>query len=145
VYQRREVTPLNGPVLSSEQGEREVTVTFSAFQRIDSYISDYLITVAAERLTATAPVTSDSDGDHLVAFIEELAEGFRGWQGERTWRSMEDQLRISATWRSGGHVALTFRATPSIYDKWAVTADVTVEAGEDMRRFADDLAIFFRG
>ena len=129
-------------MLASDHGERAVKVTFSAYQPVDSYISNYLVTIAAERLTATTPVTTGSDGDRLVEFVQGLAEEFRGWQGHRSWRSLEDQLRITATWQSGGRVVLTLRATPSIYDRWSVTADVTIEAGEDMRRFADDLATF---
>lgn len=75
-------------------------------------------------------------------FIQQLVDDFRGWEGTRSWRSLEDQLRIDATWTGGGHVELSFRLTPSVQDKWAVNVRFTLEAGEELRSLRDGLAAF---
>jgi uncharacterized protein DUF6228 len=72
--------------------------------------------------------------------MQELADDFRGWDGTRSWRSLEDQLRIEATWQSGGHVRLLFHLTPSVDDKWTVSVAFTLEAGEELRTLSKDLA-----
>jgi Family of unknown function (DUF6228) len=41
--------------------------------------------------------------ESLATFFEELAESWRGWQGERIYESIEHDLRIVAT-----HDGLTF-------------------------------------
>ena len=66
----------------------------------------------------------------------ELAEDFRGWSGERTWRSVNRELRVTATHHSGGHVGLCWTlAEPH----WELSVAVTVDAGEDMRRLASEV------
>lgn len=118
-----------GPVLTARSWERRVELAFSDYRSMDDYIGEYLVRVNADGLTAMVPVIASVGGDDLSAFVDELSEDFRGWDGTRHWRSLEDQLQIEATWADGGHVRLRFRARPSIYDLWTVTVDVTLEAG----------------
>jgi hypothetical protein len=87
-------------------------------------------------------VLSLAGGDGLPAFLESLASSFRGWTGAQTWRSLEDQLRVEATWANGGHVTLLFRIKPSVYETWEVAASFTVEAGAEMQTLASELARF---
>ncbi|MFD5110521.1 MULTISPECIES: DUF6228 family protein [Streptomyces] len=77
------------------------------------------------------------DGDGLELFLSSLAEDFRGWQGARTWHSLEYDLTLSAEHRSGGHVHLTW----GIHDRppaeeWHFETTTVHAAGEDMRHLA---------
>lgn len=49
---------------------------------------------------------------NLPTFLDELARDFHGWLGERSWRSLENDLGVSAVFRSGGHVGLTWTPAP---------------------------------
>jgi hypothetical protein len=94
-------------------------------------------------LTVESPVLSLAGGDGLGAFLDHLANNFRGWTGTRMWRSIEEQLRIEATWADGGHVTLRFLITPSIYERWEVAVSFTVEAGAEMQTLASETTRFF--
>lgn len=77
----------------------------------------------------------------LASFIEELQTNWRGWDGERTWESLEGDVRVGATHDSGGHVQLSVRLAP-IRDRprqqleWQLVAAIWIAAGEDLRDLA---------
>lgn len=135
-----------GPVITSRAGERQARLAFASYLPEDGYISEFTVTANADGLTATARViTPSGDGYGLPGFIRKLADDFREWEGVRSWRSLEDQLRVEATWRDGGHVSLRFHMTPSVYDNWTVSMNFTLEAGEELCRLGEDLASFMQG
>src|SRR5262249_46137098 len=82
------------------------------------------------------------DGDGIVDWADDLAESYRGWDGVRTWESLEGDLRIDATHDGQGHVNLRFVVRgPRGYepDAWEASVVVTVDAGEDMRSLVAEL------
>jgi Family of unknown function (DUF6228) len=124
----------------------DVQLTLSTPQRPwNDMIVDYLVDLSGAGLQAQTMVTS-LDGDGLPDFLDDLGERFRGWSGARDWRSLEDQLRIEATWLSRGHVTLRVRVRPKAYDTpWDLSVDFDVEAGAQMESLADEVASFFSG
>ena len=48
---------------------------------------DFLVTAQGESVRSEVTVRT-WDGDGLDLFLDELAEGFRGWTGTRAWRSL---------------------------------------------------------
>jgi hypothetical protein len=82
----------------------------------------------------------------LPAFLAQLAQDFRGWPGERNWRSLESDLCISAVFRAGGHVGLTWtlRPWPARYGGWSASVTTWLEAGEQMTALAADVEVFLR-
>ncbi|MFJ9560202.1 DUF6228 family protein [Streptomyces fuscichromogenes] len=83
----------------------------------------------------------DSD---LTAFLEELAADYRGWDGERSWQTNDRDLTVSAVFRSGGHVGLTWtvRPWPRAAGGWSASATTWLEAGEQMTALAADIRRF---
>ncbi|MFF3801550.1 DUF6228 family protein [Streptomyces sp. NPDC002032] len=51
----------------------------------------------------------DSD---LVPFPEGVTADYRGWEGERNWQTRDQDLAVSAVFRSGGHVGPTWTMRP---------------------------------
>lgn len=92
-----------------------------------------------EALSAVWEPTPD-----LPAFLSGLAEDFRGWSGGRSWRSLERDLAITAVFRSGGHVGLTWilRPWPAKHGGWSTTVTTWQVAGEQMTALADDVHTF---
>ncbi|MDO0933778.1 DUF6228 family protein [Streptomyces sp. DG2A-72] len=71
----------------------------------DDLMRDFLATAQGESVRIEVMVRT-WDGDGLDVFLAELAEEFRGWNGIRTWRSLEDDLTLTAE-HAGSHVRLT--------------------------------------
>jgi hypothetical protein len=83
-------------------------------------------------------------GPDLAPFLEGLAADFRGWEGERTWRTEDRDLSVSAVFRSRGHVGLTWtlRPWPDAARGWSASVTTWLEAGEQMSLLAADLRHF---
>lgn len=83
----------------------------------------------------------DSD---LAPFLDELAADYRGWDGERSWQTNDRDLAVSAAFRSGGHVGLTWtvRPWPKAAGGWSASVTTWLEAGEQMTTFAADIRSF---
>jgi hypothetical protein len=76
----------------------------------------------------------------LAAFVQDLADDWHGWRGERTWRSKDGELCLDATHDGRGHVTLgvTLRQTP-YGEGWTARVALEVEAGEQLSGLAQDL------
>lgn len=60
-----------------------------------------------------------------------------GFEGERTWRSIEGHLAVSARADLVGHVAVSFTVRNGAWSPWQVRLDgVSVDAGEEMSAVA---------
>ncbi len=75
--------------------------------------------------------------DDLVRFFRSLASDWRGWDGERTYESLERELRLTAVHH--GHVSIKARLRPSVPDGWSATATFGLDPGEEMTRVADEV------
>jgi hypothetical protein len=84
----------------------------------------------------------------LADFFAGFAADWRGWDGARTWESVEGDLRIEAQHKFG-HVQLrvTVRAHGSGWgnEGWSATADLTIDPGEQLSQAAAGLADLPRG
>lgn len=82
-------------------------------------------------------------GDTLTPFLDHLADQFAGWDGALSWSSLEPGLGISAAHHSRGHVVLSWTVGPADPPAaWSASVEITVEAGEQLRRFASDVSRF---
>ncbi|HEV8429368.1 MAG TPA: DUF6228 family protein [Pyrinomonadaceae bacterium] len=81
----------------------------------------------------------------FVTFFDELAPDWKGFAGEKEWKSVEEDFAQSATSNGLGVVALRVTLESGLYeDDWCVQAIIHVEAGQ-----LEDLALrarlFFTG
>jgi hypothetical protein len=80
---------------------------------------------------------------HPGHWFRELAENWRGWEGERKWASLEGEITLSATNDRRGHVAMRVQMRSGFWDNdWHVTATVQVDPGQ-LDGFARHAAMFF--
>jgi hypothetical protein len=111
--------------------------------------SDELLTVEASiratDLQGAASVLT-YEGDGLVSFLTDLAESVQGWVGSRNWRSLDNDLAIGATYDGLGRITLRVRLRGSHEpDAWELEVPLTLQPGEAMQAFADDVARFLAG
>ncbi|MEZ0115077.1 hypothetical protein ABH920_009112 [Catenulispora sp. EB89] len=83
--------------------------------------------------------------EYLSTFLGGLAADFRGWDGERVWRT--NHLGLAATFASGGHVRLVWTLSDSLVmpDSWQASVSTWIEAGEQMVQVAEQAREFLRG
>ncbi|MFF3013781.1 DUF6228 family protein [Streptomyces sp. NPDC057939] len=108
----------------------------------DDLMLDFLVKAQGQGLSIETVVRT-WDGDGLGIFLSSLAEDFRGWEGARTWRSLEHDLTVSAVHRSGGHVHLTWGIHGRPHrDDWHFETTTVHAAGEDLRHLAAEIETF---
>ncbi|MEV6481572.1 DUF6228 family protein [Streptomyces sp. NPDC051576] len=127
------------------QDNPSVGVTFRDRFSPDPDSVHYAVELRAPGLTARVDEVVawiwDSD---LTVFLEELAADYRGWDGARSWYTNDRDLTVSAVFRSGGHVGLTWtvRPWPRAVGGWSASVTTWLEAGEQMTALAADIRRF---
>ena len=107
----------------------------------------WLVTISLPGLGASAEVDAFAyDGEHTLALLfRRLADDWRGWEGERTWSSLEGDFDLAATHDGLGHVALQVRLRSGPYaEDWLLTSTIWLDAGQ-LNALARDAAAFSSG
>ncbi|MFF9487588.1 DUF6228 family protein [Streptomyces sp. NPDC014676] len=129
-------------------GTSSVGVTFCDRFSFDADSVHYAVELRAPGLTARVNEVVawiwDSD---LITFLEDLAADHRGWDGERSRQTDDRDLTVSAVFRSGGYVGLTWavRPWPQAAGVWGASVTTWLEAGEQMATLAADVRNFLTG
>ncbi|MGW0657564.1 DUF6228 family protein [Streptodolium elevatio] len=128
-------------IIGGRPGAASLTLTHD---NADDYVTTIIATANDAGLNASIRVaTSPGDGG-LSAFLGELAENFRSWEGTRTWSSWGRELTASAAFRSRGHVAITWSLTRRFAEEeeWRAEVTTVIEAGAEMSALASEVAAF---
>ena len=110
----------------------------------DGCVQRARVEIRADGLAAHIIATLDSTAPQTLAeFFGQLDADWRGWDGERHWSALEG-MAIEAS-HGGGHVVITVTIEPppvpsAKADVWSARAVFTLEAGEQLRTVARDLA-----
>ena len=75
----------------------------------------------------------------LPNFLRGLEADWRGWQGERTWRSTEPGLDIVAR-HDGGHIWMLWTAVDGPMKHWTASVEVMIDPGEQLSALVRDVA-----
>jgi Family of unknown function (DUF6228) len=130
----------------AEIGSAGVSVTFASGHRLPHGVVELLdVTIRDVDLEARKSVYEGyTDGfEQLVRFFEDLAASWRGWRGERTYESIEHDLRIVAT--HDGHIRLRVQLWQSTDpDGWKLETALKLDAGEQLSQAAKDLSAVVR-
>lgn len=133
---------------SVEIGRAPTTVTFRSASRErsdDPYASGSLVVeLRSEGLELVQSVFMISfDWDALGSLFSDMAESWRGWDGEKEWSSLESHLRISATSDHLGHCILNFTVQDHPEFTWrTIVHGLVLDAGEEMAALAEEIRLF---
>ncbi|MET9630951.1 DUF6228 family protein [Lentzea sp. NPDC006480] len=83
------------------------------------------------------------DHDGLARFFERLAADYLGWDGERTWRSYDEEFAVAARFHSRGRVELRWSLADKVNHAWSANITTWIHAGEDMLGLAGGLRALF--
>jgi hypothetical protein len=81
--------------------------------------------------------------DGVRQFFEGLAADWRGWEGERTWASLEGDIELAASHNKLGRVTVVVRLRNEQWSgvsRWSAAADLVVDAGA-LDRIAREAAV----
>lgn len=110
----------------------------------DEYVPYWCIELLADGFSAVRHDIALIGTPALAEFVAELADAFEGWQGIRTWCNADGDFRLEARHERGGHVRLGWHITTGWVvvrrGAWTASATVVLEAGEEMRQLAADIA-----
>ena len=90
--------------------------------------SFFLATLRSRGVIGTARVGSFM-ANGLADFFAYMAEHWRGWDGIRTWGSLEGELKMTARSDRLGHVFLDVTLREGAPEKWTLRASLVLEAG----------------
>jgi hypothetical protein len=130
-------------LLSADGESRLLFSDREPFDR-DQPLEGFSVRITVRNLTAEGRVCADRDNGHPASLFAEVARQWRGWPGELSWESMENELELRCTHDKLGHVRLRVRLGRS-WDwpgDWQVWTAVTVEGGQ-LDRLATEAAAFF--
>lgn len=113
----------------------------------DEWVTTVVATIKDTGLQASVRVAMSSTPHGLPAYLEDLADRFRGWEGARTWESWGRELAASAVFRAGGHVAVTWTLARRFdaEKEWRAEVTTVVEAGAEMSSLTAAAAVFIAG
>jgi Family of unknown function (DUF6228) len=107
-------------------------ITLSNFVGEDpsSLAESFLVTVNGYEIHATTRVSSFRSPS-LAEYFQDIADNWRGWEGEKYWSTLESDLEFKATSDKLGHVRLEFSLKrPYTQFGWVLQAALELEAGQ---------------
>ncbi len=106
----------------------------------DGFITYYVLTAMAPGFNASLEVdVSCGVGTSPADFLAEIAEAWRGWEGVKTWETIEGEFELSASSDSAGHYFLKVRMKGG---GWSAALAFEVDAGE-IEFFSKQAKAFF--
>jgi Family of unknown function (DUF6228) len=122
-------------------------LTLSNPQHLESgEIRQVTATVQVEDATATSRIQAHyAHGfDDLCAFLADLAKHWKGWEGQKSWTSLEADLTIVARFEGFGRVVLSVELRgPDAPFAWTFSAAITTDPGAQMTQAAHDARHLF--
>jgi hypothetical protein len=82
--------------------------------------------------------------DSLPHFLAGLAAGWRGWEGERNWQSLESDVELTATHNGLGTIALAVTLRNDVSSGWNARALLTLDAGTALDQLAREASLHLR-
>jgi Family of unknown function (DUF6228) len=103
----------------------------------------FKVKISAHDLTAIALVYRVHGGFSPASLFAQMAADWKGWQGEFTWESMENELSLRCEQDRAGHVSIRIATCSGPTEEdWKVQATVMTEAGQ-LERIAVESSLFF--
>lgn len=108
----------------------------------EGWLESYRARLESRNLKAEVVVDNAPYGESVVEYFRTLNQHWKGWEGERSWYSLEGECSFSASMAKTGHVALTVRLNvyPNICE---ATAVLDIEAGQ-LEALTDEMRQFFK-
>ena len=111
----------------------------------EGVLESYRVRLVDNGLSAVIRVDHSQIFQGMPTYFSEIAEAWRGWTGEKNWRSAGADFLLVTTCDSRGHITIKATIRPeSSTDSWRASTSVCVEAGQ-LDRIVNLTRLFFSG
>jgi hypothetical protein len=127
------------PGAKIESSDRASRITIDIEPNRSGFDDRWRIRVETPDVVATHGFWSGMEPQHLAAFFEDLAQEWRGWNGDKVFAVVEHDLALRATHDGSGHVVLWVRLGTHVAadaKTWHVSVPLGLEARQ-LDRVAD--------
>ena len=109
-------------------------------------LSVKMASVGMEARATVQPHPAHAGFGDFVEYLAGLERRWRGWDGQRSWQSLEGELSIAAN-HTGSHVELRVDLQRCAFDGtgWAVHLVLELDAGQELSTVAAAVANELRG
>jgi hypothetical protein len=100
------------------------------FSEVDG--DQFSVAVVAHDHSASRRVSAHTDAHGIVRLFAEAARDWKGWDGGKTWESLETEFFIVLDRDRLGHISLSVRIRSDLgrRDPWELQAGLALEAGQ---------------
>ena len=111
-------------------------------------VDSYVLTIQLGELRASTrrlDAYNDfaQDGRRLTRLFAEMSKEWRGWKGEKIWRTTDAAVTLAFTHDGVGHVRVNAVVKDDQPSVWEVRGQLAIELGA-LDRIARDMAQYFR-
>ena len=109
----------------------EFGITLCEPLRSEGWLESFVVHIQEPGLSATARVENSRAIQGPEIFFQDIAQDWRGWDGEKTWHSLDGELDLTATSDLRGHITIRVQLQPTAGPEgWRVTSYAYAEAGQ---------------
>lgn len=91
----------------------EFGIAFCQPLRREGWLDSFVVRIEEPGLNAAAQVENSRVIQGPEVFFQDIARNWRGWEGEKTWRALNDELCLAATCDSLGHITIRVQLQPT--------------------------------
>ncbi|MBI5958245.1 MAG: hypothetical protein HY866_05910 [Chloroflexi bacterium] len=95
-------------------------------------IEYFSVTLKVETLEAAARVWAYTDARWLVTIFKQMEDNWRGWEGVKEWKTVEEEFSIQFASDKKGHILVEVYLRPDyiVGGHWEVKGGFYLEAGQ---------------
>lgn len=109
----------------------EFGITFCQPLRSEGWLESFVVRIEEPGLSAAARIENSGVIQGPETFFQDIAQNWRGWEGEKTWYALEGELELTATSDSLGHITIHVQLRPTAGPEgWRVISYAYAEAGQ---------------
>jgi len=109
----------------------EFGITFCQPLRSEGWLDSFVVRIEEPGLSAEVRVENSKVIQGPETFFYDIAQNWRGWEGEKTWYALEGELNLIATSDSLGHITIRVQLRPTAGPEgWRVISYAYAEAGQ---------------
>lgn len=110
----------------------------------NGWLAYYSVSLVAPTMRATIQVDNAPYGTTPADIFEQIANEWKGWEGDKTWGSLEGEFDLSATSDSTGHISLVATVYSGTFPPSSkMVSEFIIESGQ-LEKYKKNAETFFK-
>jgi len=114
------------------KGDKEYSIVFGdRSYDCKGWLTHYTVRLYSPNMNGTVRVENSPYGNSPVDLFKSIENEWRGWEGEKSWGSLEGEFDLSAHSDNTGHITLTARIFSGHYvPSSRLETELIIESGQ---------------